>query len=475
MPKALSAFGACRTNEVLMSKLWGGRFSKKSDPLADQFSFSLSYDKRLAKHDIAGSIAHAEMLGKCKIIPAKDAQKIVSGLKKIQAQVASSKFKFSDTDEDVHTNIQNVLKKLIGAEADKLHTARSRNDQVVLDMRMYCKEEIDKIVKKLTDLQKTILGFAFKNKDVIIPAYTHLQAAQVVMLAHHMLAYVEMLERDKVRFLDIKKRVDVMPLGSCALSGTTLPIDRVFVAKKLKFTAVSQNSIDAVSDRDFIVEILSALSIVSMHLSRISEDLILWVTHEFNFIEIDMAFCTGSSIMPHKKNPDTLELIRGTTGKIYGNLFAALNLMKALPLTYNRDMQLDKPPLFDSVDTVEQMVDLLAKIFATLKVKNFVAQKAIVNEAFFTVDLMEYLIKKGISYRQAHDTIGRMIKECPDTGKKLSSLTPAELAKYSHAFSADIKGILCAAASVKAKKSLGSTNPILVKKQLMIWKKKLHA
>lgn len=458
-----------------MSKLWGGRFSKKSDPLADQFSFSLSYDKRLAKHDIAGSIAHAEMLGKCKIIPAKDAQKIVAGLKKIQAQVAANKFKFSDTDEDVHTNIQNVLKKLIGTEADKLHTARSRNDQVVLDMRMYCKEEIDKIVKKLTDLQKTILGFALKNKDVIIPAYTHLQAAQVVMLAHHMLAYVEMLERDKTRFLDIKKRVDVMPLGSCALSGTTLPIDRVFVAKKLKFAAVAQNSIDAVSDRDFIVEILAALSIVSMHLSRMSEDLILWVTHEFNFIEIDMAFCTGSSIMPHKKNPDTLELIRGTTGKIYGNLFAALNLMKALPLTYNRDMQLDKPPLFDSVDTVEQMVDLLAKIFATLKVKNFVAQKAIVNEAFFTVDLMEYLIKKGVSYRQAHDTIGRMIKECPDKGKKLSSLTPVELKKYSDAFSSDIKGILNAAASVKAKKSLGSTNPALVKKQLITWKKKLHA
>lgn len=457
-----------------MSKLWGGRFSKKSDPLADQFSFSLSYDKRLAKHDIAGSIAHATMLGTCKIIPAKDAQKIVHGLKKLQAQVAANKFKFNDTDEDVHTNIQNALKKLIGPEADKLHTARSRNDQVVLDVRMYCKEEIDKIVKKLTDLQKTILSFALKHSDVIIPAYTHLQAAQVVMLAHHMLAYVEMLERDKTRLLNIKTRVDVMPLGSCALSGTTLPIDRAFVAKQLKFAAVAQNSIDAVSDRDFIVEILAALSIVSMHLSRMSEDLILWVTHEFNFIEIDMAFCTGSSIMPHKKNPDTLELIRGTTGKIYGNLFAALNLMKALPLTYNRDMQLDKPPLFDSVDTVEQMVDLLAKIFTTLKVKNFIAQKAIVNEAFFTVDLMEYLIKKGVSYRHAHDTIGRMIKECPDKGKKLSSLTLAELKKYSDAFSSDIKGILNASASVKAKKSLGSTNPALVKKQLITWKKKLH-
>lgn len=458
-----------------MGKLWGGRFSKKSDPLADQFSFSLSYDKRLAKYDIEGSIAHATMLGKCKIIPAKDAQKIVHGLKKIQSQIAANKFKFNAEEEDIHTNIQNALKKLIGAEADKLHTARSRNDQVVLDVRMYCKEEIDQIVKKLTALQKTVLSFAVAHKDVIIPAYTHLQAAQVVLLAHHMLAYVEMLERDKTRLTNIKTRVDVMPLGSCALSGTTLPIDRAFVAKQLKFSAISQNSIDAVSDRDFIVEILSALSIVAMHLSRISEDLILWVTHEFNFIEIDMAFCTGSSIMPHKKNPDTLELIRGTTGKIYGNLFAALNLMKALPLTYNRDMQLDKPPLFDSVDTVEQMVDLLAKIFATLKVKKDVALKAIVNESFFTVDLMEYLIKKGVSYRDAHDVIGKMVKDGPDKGIKLSTLSLVQLKKYSDAFSSDINGILCASASVKAKKSLGSTNPAFVNKQLLTWKKKLHA
>lgn len=458
-----------------MGKLWGGRFSKKSDPLADQFSFSLSYDKRLAKYDIEGSIAHATMLGKAKIIPVKDAQKIVAGLKKIQTQIAANKFKFNAQEEDIHTNIQNALKKLIGAQADKLHTARSRNDQVVLDVRMYCKEGIDQIVKKLTALQKTVLSFAVAHKDVIIPAYTHLQAAQVVLLAHHMLAYVEMLERDKTRLTNIKTRVDVMPLGSCALSGTTLPIDRAFVAKQLKFAAISQNSIDAVSDRDFIVEILSALSIVAMHLSRISEDLILWVTHEFNFIEIDMAFCTGSSIMPHKKNPDTLELIRGTTGKIYGNLFAVLNLMKALPLTYNRDMQLDKPPLFDSVDTVEQMVDLLAKIFATLKVKKDVALKAIVNESFFTVDLMEYLIKKGVSYRDAHDVIGKMVKNGPDKGIKLSTLSLVQLKKYSPCFSSDIKGILCANASVKAKKSLGSTNPAFVSKQLLTWKKKLHA
>ncbi len=458
-----------------MSKLWGGRFSKKSDPLADRFSFSIAYDKRLATYDVQGSIAHAQMLGKCRIIPQKDATKIVRGLKKIHAKIASNQFSFNLADEDIHTNIQNALKKLIGAQADKLHTARSRNDQVALDIRLYCKSEIEELTKKLTALQKTIVHFAQKNKKVIIPAYTHLQAAQVVLLSHHMLAYVEMLERDKARLSDAKKRVDLMPLGSCALSGTTLPIDRAYVAQKLGFSAVSQNSIDAISDRDFIIELLSVLSLVAMHLSRISEDLILWVTHEFNFIEIDMAFCTGSSIMPHKKNPDTLELIRGTTGKIYGNLVAMLNLMKGLPLTYNRDMQLDKPPLFDSVDTIEQMVDLLSKMFATINVNKKSAKKAIINDSLFTVDLMEYLIKKKVSYRDAHDIIGKMVKECLDHGKQLSELSDQELKKYSEKFSSDVKKIFYAENSIMAKKSLGSTNPIFVNKQLQAWTKKLNA
>ena len=458
-----------------MSKLWGGRFSKKSDPLADQFSFSISYDERLARYDIEGSIAHAQMLGKCKIIPAQDAKKIIAGLKKIYAKVLSGKFKFDASQEDIHTNIQDILKKLAGPSADKLHTARSRNDQVVLDVRLYCRAEIVKMMQGITALQKTILSFADKNKDVIIPAYTHLQAAQVVLLAHHMLAYVEMLERDKTRLQDAYKRVNSMPLGSCALSGTTLPIDRMYVAKKLGFSAVTNNSIDAVSDRDFIVETLSALSVIAMHLSRISEDLILWVTHEFNFIELDMAFCTGSSIMPHKKNPDTLELIRGTTGKIYGHLLNALNLMKALPLTYNRDMQLDKPPLFDSIDTVKQMVELLAKIFTTLKVKKDFAKKAIANESFFTVDLMEYLIRQNVSYRDAHDIVGKMVKECLDQGKKLSELSADQLKKYSPKLSTDIKKIFCAHNSINARKSLGSTNPKMVSSQLAIWKAKLNA
>ncbi|HOD12257.1 MAG TPA: argininosuccinate lyase [Candidatus Omnitrophota bacterium] len=458
-----------------MSKLWGGRFSKKSDPLADQFSFSIAYDERLAKYDIEGSIAHAQMLGKCKIIPAQDAKKIVAGLKKIYAQVMSGKFKYDAKQEDIHTNIQDVLKKIAGASADKLHTARSRNDQVVLDVRLYCRSEIIKMINGITVLQKTILSFADKNKDVIIPAYTHLQAAQVVLLAHHMLAYIEMLERDKSRLKNAYERVNCMPLGSCALSGTTLPIDRAYVAKQLGFKTMTNNSIDAVSDRDFVLETLSALSLVAMHLSRISEDLILWVTQEFNFIELDMAFCTGSSIMPHKKNPDTLELIRGTTGKIYGHLLNALNLMKALPLTYNRDMQLDKPPLFDSVDTVKQMVELLAKIFATLKVKKDQAKRSIINESFFTVDLMEYMIQHGVSYREAHDIVGKMVKECLDKGNKLSQLTLDQLRKYSPKISGDVKKVFSAQASIAAKKSFGSTNPQMVNAQLRSWKAKLHA
>ncbi|MDP8266667.1 MAG: argininosuccinate lyase [Candidatus Aceula meridiana] len=458
-----------------MSKLWGGRFSKKSNKLADHFSFSISYDKCLAKYDVAGSIAHASMLGKCKIIPKKDADKIVKGLKKIEEQILSGKFKYDLKSEDIHTNIQDTLKKSIGNAADKLHTARSRNDQIALDVRLYCREKVKQTIFALIALQKSILSFANKNKKIIVPAYTHMQSAQVILLAHQMLAYVEMFDRDIARLKDAQKRAEVMPLGSCALSGTTLPINRNLVAKKLGFKTVSANSIDGVSDRDFIIEIISALSIVAMHLSRVAEDLIIWVTSEFNFIDIDAAFCTGSSIMPHKKNPDILELIRGTTGKIYGNLSAILNLMKGLPSTYNRDMQLDKPPLFESVETTKEMLVLMANLFSGLKIKKESLENGIKNEAMFSVDLMEYLIRKGVSYRQAHDTIGKMVKTCLDKNKKISQLSTEEMQKYSKKFSSDAKKLLNPLASVTAKKSFGSTNPKLVEKQLLKWKNKLYA
>ncbi len=455
-----------------MSKLWGSRFEKTTDALADQFSYSIGYDYRLAIYDIIGSIAHAKMLAKCKIISTKDSAKIVAGLKKIGQQIEKGSFKFDPKAEDVHTNIQSALKKIIGEAADKLHTARSRNDLIVLDIKMFCMHELTNTVELVTQLQKSILAFAEKNKDVIIPAYTHLQSAQVVLLAHHMLAYVEMLERDKTRLEDAFIRTDSMPLGSCALSGTTLPTDRHFVAHQLGFTHTTDNSIDSVSDRDFIIEFLSTLAILGVHASRMAEDLILWATQEFNLVDIDWALCTGSSIMPHKKNPDILELIRGESATLISNLNQVLILMKGLPLTYNRDMQLDKPPLFESVDKTKLILQLLAKTFATLKV-NSLTRERIQNEAFFTVDIMEYLIKKGVSYREAHDTVGRIVKGCLDQGKQIADLSKSELKKFHPKLEEDVKKLLNAKVSVKIKQSFGSTNPILVDAQLKNWGKKL--
>ncbi|MBF0571620.1 MAG: argininosuccinate lyase [Candidatus Omnitrophica bacterium] len=458
-----------------MSKLWGGRFNKKSDWLADQFTFSISYDHRLAKYDVIGSIAHARMLSKQGIIPKGDSAKIVAGLKKILLQIETDKFKFDPKAEDIHTDIQNRLKFFIGKPADKLHTARSRNDQVVLDMKLYCRDEIAKLVAAITYLQKEILEFANKNKDVIIPAYTHLQAAQVVLLSHHMLAYIEMLERDKTRLFDCANRTDFMPLGSCALSGTSLKTDRVYLASLLGFSQVAANSMDVVSDRDFIVELIGDCAMITTHLSRVAEDLILWATKEFDLVDIDSSFCTGSSIMPHKKNPDVLELVRGSSAKVTGLLAQIHVLLKGLPLTYNRDLQLDKPALFDSVDTAKNVLLVLSKIFASMEVKKGNAAQRVLDESFFTVDVMDYLVKKGVSNRDAHDILGKMVRECLDQGRPLSSLSLGELKQYSLLFGADVKKLFNPQMSVKIKSSLGSTNPNLVAQQLNQWSKKLNA
>lgn len=449
-----------------MAKLWGGRFTGKSDKLADKFTFSISHDHRLAKYDVVGSIAHAQMLKKQGIIPKADAQKIIAGLTKILAQIEAGKFKFDAKAEDVHTNIQTALKAAIGKPADKLHTARSRNDQVVLDVKLYCWDELEQVIAAVQGLQKSIVRFAKANKDVIIPAYTHLQSAQVVLLAHHMLAYVEMLERDKGRLQDCLKRANAMPLGSCALSGTSLKTDRNYVAKLLGFASVAQNSMDAVSSRDFIAEAICACAIMAVHVSRISEDLILWATKEFDLVDIDWSMCTGSSIMPHKKNPDVLELLRGTTAKMIAHAGEILILTKGLPLTYNRDLQLDKPVLFDSVETSKDMLLVLAKIFDGLKVHKDSIAGRITDESFFTVDLMEYMIKQGVAYREAHDRIGQMVKESLDKGMKLSAHPGVP---------AGAKKLFNPRMSVKIKTSLGSTNPALVYKQLGIWSKKLYA
>lgn len=458
----------------MAKKLWGTRFAKKTCALTDKFTSSIAFDKRLAKYDVLGSIAHARMLGKQKIIPLKDAQKIILGLNAILKDLKNNSFKFDLSCEDIHSNIQEVLFKKIGEVANKLHTARSRNDQVALDIRMYIKEEINETVELATLLQKAIIGFAKANKEVIIPGYTHLQTAQCILLSHQMLSYVEALERDKARLIDAEKRADVMPLGSCAFSGTGLPIDREAVRKELNFSQVSRNSIDSVSDRDFIIEVLSAISILSVHLSRIAEDLILWSTKEFNFIDIDFSFCTGSSIMPHKKNPDVLELIRGSFGKIHGDLSSVMILMKGLPTSYNRDLQLDKPPLFNAVDTIKEILEIFIALFGNIIVEKEAIKAKIQDESLFSVDIVEYLIKKGVSYRKAHDVVGRMVRNCLDKGKKISDLKDSELKSFSGELDLQLKRILNAKTSVCLKNSYGGTNPGRVSVQLTYWEKNLR-
>lgn len=459
----------------MAKKLWGTRFSKKTSALTDRFTSSIAFDQRLAKFDILGSVAHAKMLGKQKIIPAADAQRIVKGLNVLLNDVVSGKFRFDPSAEDIHSNIQELLVKKIGPSADKLHTARSRNDQIALDVKLYLKSEAIEILDFLKQLQVSILKFAEANSRVIIPGYTHLQVAQCVLLAHHLLAYIEALDRDNTRMLDAVKRLDTMPLGSCALSGTGLPIDRRLVQRELGFGGLTANSIDSVSDRDYVIEILADLAILSVHLSRIAEDLILWSTKEFNFIDIDFSFCTGSSIMPHKKNPDILELIRGSVGKVQGDLSNVIMLMKGLPTSYNRDMQLDKPPLFDAIDTVKDTLEIFIALFQNIVMERQAVASRLSDEALFSVDVVEYLIKKGVSYRAAHDIVGRMVRDCLDKGRNISGLSNAQLKKYSPKLGPDVKRILNAWDSVSLKKSYGGTNPKLVDQQLALWKRRLNA
>jgi len=457
----------------MAKKLWGSRFSKKTSALTDKFTSSISFDKRLAKYDILGSIAHAKMLGKKKIISLKESMAIVRGLNSILRDVERKRFKFDPGAEDIHSNIQDVLSKRIGHVADKLHTARSRNDQIVLDVKMYVRDEIANLTGLISSLQKAILNFAKSNAKVIIPSYTHLQVAQCILLSHHMLAYIEGLQRDKERLADAKKRTNLMPLGSCALSGTALPIDREFVKNELDFEKLTENSLDSVSDRDFIIELLAGLSILSVHLSRMAEDLILWSTKEFNFIDIDFSFCTGSSIMPHKKNPDVLELIRASTGRIQGDLSSVLILMKGLPLSYNRDLQMDKPPLFNAIDAVEEILEIFTALFKNINLNKELIASRLMDESLFSVDIVEHLISKGVSYRQAHDIVGRMVKDCLDKERRFSDLTNSELKKYSTELGPEVKNILNAWASVNRKKSYGGTNPGLVARQLKNWSGKL--
>ena len=456
----------------MAKKLWDSRFKKKLHPLADNFLRSISFDKELAESDIKGSIAHAKMLGKTGIIKKSEAGTLVKGLKSILNKLKKGRIEFDLKEEDIHTAITNLLNKKMGKVAGKLHTARSRNDQVALDTKIYCKDKIKKLLKVINKLQIGISKFAKDNIRVIIPAYTHMQPAQCISWAHHMLAYLEMLERDKERMKDAYKRADEMPLGSCAISGTHLKIDRRYVARLLGFSKVSNNSIDAISDRDFVIEILSALAILDMHLSRISEDLILWSTKEYGFIDIDQSFCTGSSIMPHKKNPDVLEYVRGYTGRSYGNLLALLVTMKGLPLTYNRDMQHDKEVLFDSVETTINILELFPKLFENLKINEENIKKAIKKDiGIYSVDMVEDFVRyENLSHRQAHELTGKIMENAYDKDGRLNpKLFPAK------SYGRLMKKTFDPKKSVDLKTSIGGTATKLVRAQIAKWERKFKA
>jgi argininosuccinate lyase len=449
-----------------MKKPWSGRFTEDTEKAVESFTCSVSFDTRLWKYDIAGSIAHVKMLGKQKIISKKDAALIIRGLNEIKDEIQKGKFRFYEKLEDVHMNIEHALIKNIGAVGGKIHTARSRNDQVVLDMRLYLRDEIKAIVKLIRSLQKVFVSLAEKQIDTVIPGYTHLQRAQPVLLSHHLLAYYEMLQRDCQRFEDCHRRVNVLPLGSAALAGTTLPIDRLYVARQLKFPAVTENSIDTVSDRDFITEFISASAIIMMHLSRLSEELILWCSEEFGFIELSDAYTTGSSMMPQKKNPDVPELIRGKTGRVYGNLITLLTVMKSLPLAYNRDMQEDKEPLFDTVDTVKSCLEVLGNMLPKIRFNKRNIKKSIKGGFLIATDIAEYLVYKGMPFRDAHGVTGRIVKYCIDEQKDPEDMGVNEFRKFSKIFDEDIKSFISIRASVNGKKSYGSTSGKLVRNRL---------
>jgi argininosuccinate lyase len=438
-------------------KLWGGRFSSATLPSVEAFTASIDVDARLYRHDIRGSIAHAKMLAKQRIIPASDARKIVRGLQAVEREIDSGKFVFSQADEDIHMNIERRLTELIGAAGGKLHTARSRNDQVALDMRLYLRDEVKNVINELRGLQRQLALVAKRNLDVIMPGYTHLQRAQPVLLAHHLLAYVDMLERDSERFADCSGRINVLPLGSGALAGTTFPIDRAYVAKLLGFPRVSKNSIDAVSDRDFLLEFLAAASILFVHLSRLAEELILWSSQEFGFIELPDGYCTGSSMMPQKKNPDVPELIRGKTGRVFGHLHSLLTIMKGLPLAYNRDLQEDKIPLFDTVDTVEASLKIMGEVIAGMKVRRERMLTAVKDGYMNATDLADYLVERGMAFRAAHEAAGKVVQYCVMETKRIEELSLVELKRFSSKFDKDVYRYISAEAVVGRRRALGGT------------------
>ncbi len=449
-----------------------GRFQKDADKTALAYTSSIHYDWRLYPYDIAGSMAHAQMLAKQGIITEKEAEKIIQGLNRIGEEITQGIFQFKPELEDIHMNIEARLIEMIGDVGKKLHTARSRNDQVALDIRLYTRDAILHTIGHIIELQSTLVELASVHKGTIIPGYTHLQKAQPVLLAHHLLAYFEMLERDIARFYNCLERADVMPLGSGALAGVAYNIDRKYVAKKLGFNDISQNSLDAVADRDFIIEFEADASLCMMHLSRLAEELVLWSSGEFDFIEIDDAYTTGSSIMPQKKNPDIAELARGKTGRVYGNLMGLLTTMKGLPLAYNRDMQEDKEGFFDTVDTLMSTLEVFAGMLNTIHIKTDKTTDAAQEGYLLATNLADYLVKKGLPFRTAHEATGKLVTYAIKNNKSLKNLTLKEYKKFSPVFNNDVYEITVES-SVTARNNTGGTAYKQVAKQIAAAKRKL--
>ena len=451
---------------IVMKKPWSGRFKSGTARSVEAFTESVSFDARLAPYDIQGSIAHARMLARQGIIKKSEANAILKGLGEIASEVGSGKFKFKRSLEDVHMNIESALIRKVGPVGGKLHTARSRNDQVALDLRLYLRDEVEQTISLVRALQKSLLEQAEKHLGLIMPGYTHLQRAQPVLLSHHLLAYVEMLERDVARLQDAQKRINVLPLGSCALAGTSLPIDRRSVASELGFKSVSSNSIDAVSDRDFALETVFALTLVMTHLSRLGEEIVLWASEEFSFVTLPDAYATGSSIMPQKKNPDIAELVRGKAGRAIGNLVALLAIMKGLPLAYNRDLQEDKPPVFDSVDTAKASLSVLAEMMAKVRFNEARMYEAAAKGFSTATDVAEYLVRKGMPFREAHEVTGRLVAFCIKKGKELHELSLSQFRLHSNLFARDVMSCLSAEDSVGSRDSEGGTSIKQVRKQI---------
>ncbi len=450
----------------MVQKVWGGRFQEDTDTLVHRFNASIGFDCRLYTQDIEGSIAHCRMLAKQSIIDEEEALEIIEALGEIKREIERGDLSFENEYEDIHSLIEAVLIDKIGVVGEKLHTGRSRNDQVALDTRLYTRTAVQSVIDLIKKTQLALISLAEDNFDLIMPGYTHLQRAQPVLLAHHLHAYNEMLQRDRERFEESFKRVNVLPLGSAALAGTTFDLDREMVAKELRFDRISQNSMDAVSDRDFVLEFLFNASVLMMHLSRLSEELIIWSTQEFDFITIPDAFCTGSSIMPQKKNPDVPELVRGKTGRVYGHLISLLTTMKGLPLAYNKDTQEDKEPLFDAIDTVELCLGVISRFLGAISFNGDRLKEASEKGFLVATDLADYLTSNGMPFRKAHEIVGEMVLFSLEQKKELADLTLEEMKGFSRQIKQDVYEWLDPLSSVKKRNTPGGTSPEIVKKNL---------